>query len=514
MSARTTSGSYRTACRSSGPRSVIPGRNFLARDAAPLVLSSAASLSSPLSLVLLILAAFALRAAGLHYQSFWLDEVDAIALARAPIHEQLRRLVQIGENGPLYFLLLRPWLALAGTSEYGLRFLSVVCSTLAIVVCAALVRALLELELAPGPTPWPSPRPSSRPGWLRSLPVATALLLCLSPYAVWYSQDGKMYALYLLLALLSHYSFVAGWRQGGWTAWLGYVAVGSLLLYVHLFGALVLAANSVAGLLLCFRQRQGRAGFALATAALTLPYAPLALWQKDVLLRGAYVGYQPVDAASAALALAEQFTLRLAWRPPVTAWLPFASLALAGAWALRSVPVSRMLLLAWLLVPFAGTMALQGRVPVFRDRYLTPMVVPLFVFIAAGLLWLLATRPGRYAEGTRWIERTAGILPGVLLAGYVVGAWAYALVHRPPNADFRSAAALVRSLAGPDDQIGFLAGYAERPFAWYYAAPYRRVELPYTNYPGMTCGQSPARCAGARTSGWYAGRIGCGTAAI
>ncbi len=486
MSAPTTSGSSRTACRSSHLSSLIPGLDSLPSDAAPLAPFRAASLLSSLSLALLILATFALRAAGLHHQSFWLDEVDAIAMARAPLHDQLRRLVQIGENGPLYFLLLRPWLALAGTSEYGLRFLSVACSTLAVAVCAALVRALLRLDASRAPADLRAPAQSSLQGWPRSLPFATAALICFSPYVVWYAQDGKMYALYLLLALLAQYGFVRGWQRSNWPAWLGYVAAGSLLLYVHLFGAFVLAANSAAGLLLWRRQLQGRAGFALATAALTLPYAPLALWQKDVLLRGADVGYRPVDAANAALALAEQFTLHLAWRPPATAWLPFAVLAVAGVWALRSAPVARMLLVAWLAIPFAGTMALQGRVPVFRDRYLTPIVVPVFVLIAAGLLWLLATRPGRYAGGARWIERAAGMLPGVLLAGYVAGAWVYALVHRPLNADFRATAALVRALAGPDDQIGFLAGYAERPFAWYYGAPYRRVELPYTNYPGMT----------------------------
>lgn len=497
MSVPTTSGSSRTAYHSSSPISVIPGRDVRTSDAAPFAPFRAASLSSPPALALLILAAFALRAAGLHEQSLWLDEVDAIAMARTPVQDQLRRLLQIGENGPLYFLLLRPWLALAGTSEYGLRFLSVACSTLAVAVCAALVRALLRLDATCARAGPQGPAQSAPPGWPRSLPFATALLVCLSPYVVWYAQDGKMYALYLLLALLAQYSFVRGWRRSGWLPWLGSVAAGSLLLYVHLFGALVLAANSVAGLMLWRRYPQGRAGYALATAALTLPYAPLALWQKDVLLRGADVGYRPVDAASAALALAEQFTLHLAWRPPATAWLPFAALAVAGGWALRSAPVTRILLLAWLVIPFAGTMALQGRVPVFRDRYLTPMIVPMFVLMAAGLLWLLATRLEGYAGRTRWIERTTGRLPGLLLAGYVAGAWAYALAHRPPNADFRAAAALVRSLAGPDDQIGFLAGYAERPFAWYFGGPYRRVELPYTNYPGMTEQEGLRAVAGA-----------------
>jgi len=426
------------------------------------------------------------RAAGLHHQSFWLDEVDAIAMARAPLDEQLRRFGQIGENGPLYFLLLRFWLAAAGESEYGLRFLSAACSTLAVPVSAALVRALLNLDALRTPATEPAGSQSLLSRGQRGLPLLTAALVAFSPCLVWYAQDGKMYALYLLLTLAVQYSFVRGWQQGAGGPWLVYVIAGAVLPYIHLFGALVLVANVIAGLALWPGWPHGRRAYMLATTALVLPYVPLAGWQKEVLLRGADVGHRPVDAAGAALALLEQFTLHLPWRPPATAWLPFALLALAGFWALRGRPATQILVLAWLFVPFAGTLALQGRVPVFRDRYLTPMLVPFLVLVAAGVLGLLFTRSRGYAVPMRPVWRTGNILSGLVLAGYVAAAWGYALAHRPPNADFRAAAALVRALAGPEDQIGFLAGYAERPFAWYYDAPYRRVDLPYTNYPGMS----------------------------
>jgi hypothetical protein len=70
-----------------------------------------------------------------------------------------------------------------------------------------------------------------------------------------------------------------------------------------------------------------------------------------------------------------------------------------------------------------------------------------------------------------------------------VGSLGYGLLHRPPNPDFRAAARLVRETAGPGEQVGFLAGYAERPFRFYYGAPlaaYEQVALPYTDHPGTT----------------------------
>ncbi len=57
------------------------------------------------ALVLLTLAGFALRLHGLHRQSFWPDEVDALAFAAEPVGTLLRKLWTIGENGPLYFVL-------------------------------------------------------------------------------------------------------------------------------------------------------------------------------------------------------------------------------------------------------------------------------------------------------------------------------------------------------------------------------------------------------------------------
>ena len=54
--------------------------------------------------------AFALRVAGLDSQSLWRDEIDAIRFATRTWDELLRMFVVPGQNGPLYYLELRPWL--------------------------------------------------------------------------------------------------------------------------------------------------------------------------------------------------------------------------------------------------------------------------------------------------------------------------------------------------------------------------------------------------------------------
>src|SRR5436190_14419818 len=132
------------------------------------------------ALALLTLAGFALRVYGLGRQSFWLDEVDAITMAGEPVWAHLRKLSAAGENGPLYFLLFKGWIGLAGTSEFGARYLSALCSTAAIPLLGALTYRLL------GDAP---------------AAVCAALLAAAAPYYVWYGQDAKMYPLFAVLAL-------------------------------------------------------------------------------------------------------------------------------------------------------------------------------------------------------------------------------------------------------------------------------------------------------------------------
>ncbi len=86
--------------------------------------------------------AFALRIAVLTAQSLWRDEVDALRFATQPLPVLLEMFRRHGENGPLFFLTLRPWLQLAGRSEFALRFPATLAGTLAVPASYALLRRL------------------------------------------------------------------------------------------------------------------------------------------------------------------------------------------------------------------------------------------------------------------------------------------------------------------------------------------------------------------------------------
>lgn len=149
-----------------------------------------------LFLILLSLGAFALRVSTLARQSLWRDEVDAIFMALRPLEQTLSMFTAMAQNGPLYFLTLRPWLQIAGSSEFSLRFLSAAAGVAAIPLLWQVARRLTRCA------------PASVAGF-------AALLLAINPYALWYSQEGKMYAIIMLLALGAIWAWLHGVENGG-----------------------------------------------------------------------------------------------------------------------------------------------------------------------------------------------------------------------------------------------------------------------------------------------------------
>ena len=139
---------------------------------------------------LLLLGAWALRLYRLDAQSIWWDEGISLHLATSGAAEIVRdRLNNI--HPPLYFFLLKTWLALTGVSPFTGRYLSALAGLLQVALVFTAARY------------W-----GRRAG--RSLPAAwlAAGLMFISPLSVIYSQEIRVYALlpvaYLLLLLLAH----------------------------------------------------------------------------------------------------------------------------------------------------------------------------------------------------------------------------------------------------------------------------------------------------------------------
>ncbi len=139
---------------------------------------------------IVLLLAFAVRFHALEAQSLWNDEGNSLRLAERSVADLIDAAGRdIHPAG--YYLALKGWIALAGTSELGLRSLSALQGTLTVALTVALGRTLF----------------GGAAGTLAGLFVA------LSPFAVYYSQETRMYAQLALLSAASMALF-ARWLAG------------------------------------------------------------------------------------------------------------------------------------------------------------------------------------------------------------------------------------------------------------------------------------------------------------
>jgi mannosyltransferase len=203
-----------------------------------------------LDLGVLLLTAL-VRVWGLGLQPLWMDEAFSHLFATLPLDLAWQAMIVDAVHPPLYYLLLRPWLTLAGDSEFALRFLSALAGVLTVALLLRVGRDWLGERAA---------------GW-------AAFLLALNPLHVWYSQEARMYALlgFLSLAVLAAFWRVLRRRRRGDWAILG---VLSALAYVTHYFALYLPLIEFVFLLATFqRYHQTLARWAAVQALAVLPLA-------------------------------------------------------------------------------------------------------------------------------------------------------------------------------------------------------------------------------------------------
>jgi len=219
--------------------------------------------ASLVAIGLAALAAFAVRAASLDTQSLWRDEVDALRFATVRWADLLASFTRPGWNGPLYYVFLRGWVALTGTSEYALRFFSLAFGVLCVPLAYALGCRLFD----------------------RRTGLLAAILIAASPYLAWYGQEVKMYTLLAALALTAIYGLRRAVEGAGWRWWALPVVATSLAFYSHILAALLIPVQVLLYLAWWPQARRQWRGALVSLACLTLPYLPLVLWQAPLVLQ-------------------------------------------------------------------------------------------------------------------------------------------------------------------------------------------------------------------------------------
>jgi mannosyltransferase len=415
-------------------------------------------------LLILTLLAFGWRMARLDFQSLWRDEVDAIYFAVRDLSETLSMFVQAAQNGPLYFLSLRPWFAVVGSSEFALRFPSAAAGTLSVLLVWHVGRRLLPAA--------PEVRMPASAAWV-NVAALGALLFALNPYQIWYGQEGKMYATNTALALLATWLWLRGVDTGGWRTWLAYLVAVSAAMYVHLLMVLLIPLHLLWFFIAWPLARRHWRGYGLALAGLTLPYLPMLWWHWMLLTSPEKLSgfnFTPLDAMLPALALSHArgfiTATPLWWLAPVFfllgAGLIFGVTMIGDrgdAMHTPLAPARRLaLLVSWLLLPITMIYIISLRQPVFTERYIIWIGPAALLLMALGLR-VVAANSGRLA-----LPLTAIFLI------YVLGLWsglAWQQKTQVIKYDLRSAMQYVDQHRSRDDLLILQIPHQEWAYRYY-----------------------------------------------
>lgn len=145
------------------------------------------------SWLLVVAIAVAVRFVQLDVRTLWYDEVASWRTQSFEL-PQLFRSCRMNVHPPGYFLLLKATVAVLGDGPWVLRGFSGVCSLLALLYAALLVR-------------------DQSPNWKGYRAWAATMALAISPLMVLYAREVRMYALGALVALAGSYHALRGLTQ-------------------------------------------------------------------------------------------------------------------------------------------------------------------------------------------------------------------------------------------------------------------------------------------------------------
>jgi tetratricopeptide (TPR) repeat protein len=206
---------------------------------------------SPFTILPLIALSFAFNLHALAANNLWEDEIfTAIFASRSPA--EVIRWTANDIHPPLYYLLAGAFTRLTvplgvtqeptPVSDWLWRFPSVIAGVLTVAVTYRLAFWVSGVGCRVSEE---SHLPRNTQDTSRLTAISAALLLCLAPIVVKYSQEARMHALFMFLSALSTWLFFRAMaRPQSWFRWLAFALATTANLYTMYFGFLILAAQA------------------------------------------------------------------------------------------------------------------------------------------------------------------------------------------------------------------------------------------------------------------------------
>lgn len=183
--------------------------------------------------LLLFVVALALRLHQLSRSSLWVDEAWQVWYSSLPVRTILKLLPRNDTSPPFYYLFLHYWMSGIGRSELAVRLPSALAGALSVPILYATARTLVSRWTA----------------------LVAAVLLLANPFAVYYSQEARSYAVMAVLAIAAVGCLLRTIETRSWR-WASAVAVlDLLLLYTQSTTILLIAAQAAYVIFILRRER-------------------------------------------------------------------------------------------------------------------------------------------------------------------------------------------------------------------------------------------------------------------
>ena len=415
-----------------------------------------------LALVSLLVLAAVLRFYKLDAQSLWYDEGNSARIAERSV-----QLIIEGAAGdihpPLYYLILKFWRGLFGSSELELRSLSAACGVLLVLFTFLMGRAWCNARVG----------------------LIAALLVGISPFGIYYSQETRMYALLAVWAAMSTWALmrmerleIGDWRLGIGACYVFATAAGLYTQYAYPF---VMVAQGVCVLLWLGTKvkvpgtLRALTQYVIANViaiALYAPWLPIAIRQ----IRGWVVAQQEYELGSAVvdalrwLVVGRTLPLSEAMLPMLVfgAFVVMGLLFTRRSEETKAEPSSFLRFFVLFLLAFLP-LALLFAFKLYRDAYLK------FLLVCLAPLCLLVAN-GMDAIGQRAKAKRQNIV-AISVAAFCFLPLAFLLwpslnnlYNNPAYArdDYRGIAKLIREGEREDDAVLLIAPNQWEVFTYYY----------------------------------------------
>jgi 4-amino-4-deoxy-L-arabinose transferase-like glycosyltransferase len=423
-----------------------------------------------LALLGITLLAFALRLYKLADQNVWWDEGWTVWLSRRDWAWIALR-TAADPHPPLHYWLVRGWDMLVGESAFAVRFSSVLLGTLAVPLVYRLGRLVANKQVG----------------------ILAVVFLAVARFDVWWSQEIRMYALAVALAVASLYLALRILRGGNRWLWLAYVAVTAAAIYTHYLSLLIVLSENLLVLIMLvwpspltpFPERArgerrrllvGWVAAQLALVAIVLPWAYI-FSQHHVIT---WIGEPPMDFSLFLRLYATVLSMGLTtnverYTLPVLGFVLVAAAGLVPLWRGRREQREGSLLL-WLCLVVTPLLIYLFSLPKTTSFYI-PKVDPRYLIILLPAFLLVL------AWGLDVLRRRSLFLATAALV-FVLGGLVAPLpdyfAERHLSDDYQSLVDVIQAYAQPGDAVllhtdadwPVFAYHEQRELPWY-GVPYR-----------------------------------------